>query len=211
MAGASALAGAVERTEASSSELAELRLLHLVQAGLVDLTDEERAEVVRLLVGRTASPSVSGSPGHRSEVLRVAVTARDRALAHQSGESRGRPPHRGGGGGGGEGLRGHPPAARRPQRPTLGRRDAAVHETPRPALRLDRGDDGSRSADQLLVEIAGLVAVPLALAVLMAEIAPATVNEVVGRAGVCIERGHAGAEVGRIVSGRARRFEGRGI
>jgi 50S ribosome-binding GTPase len=46
---ATRLAGEVERVIASSNELAQLRLLHLVHARLVDFDDDERVEVDRVL------------------------------------------------------------------------------------------------------------------------------------------------------------------
>jgi hypothetical protein len=39
---------ALERLEAGSRELAELRLLHLVMAGLIEVSPEERVEIDRL-------------------------------------------------------------------------------------------------------------------------------------------------------------------
>ena len=52
----------VERLEASAPELAELRLLHLVISGAAGFTDEESAEVNRLVAGGTLRPGIEGRP-----------------------------------------------------------------------------------------------------------------------------------------------------
>jgi hypothetical protein len=62
VAGAADLVLAIDRLEASSGALALLRLQHLVLAGLVDLDDDQRAEVDRLC-------------GTGSETERVGVAA----------------------------------------------------------------------------------------------------------------------------------------
>ena len=56
--GAAGLASDIERVEASSEELALLRLLHLVLAGLVEVGTDDRAEIDRLVGGRSPAERV---------------------------------------------------------------------------------------------------------------------------------------------------------
>lgn len=84
LAGAGDLAAGVERLEASSPELGQLRLLHLVHARLADLQDAERAEVDRLLgpgslAERLGEPVGTAVPGLQAVTIRAIEHWRARA------------------------------------------------------------------------------------------------------------------------------------
>ena len=75
VAGWSDIVDAIDRLEASSGELALLRLQHLVLAGHVDMSDEERAEVDRL-TGSTDPRARTGLPaGVAADDVRAAALA----------------------------------------------------------------------------------------------------------------------------------------
>lgn len=72
--GAVGLGSDIERVEAGSEELALLRLLHLVLAGLVEVDPDERAEIDRLVGGRSPTervglPADAGPAGVRAASL----------------------------------------------------------------------------------------------------------------------------------------------
>ena len=71
--GATGLAAEIERVEAASEELALLRLLHLVLAGLVEVDPDERLEIERLTGG--------GSPAERAGLPADATPDAVRAAA----------------------------------------------------------------------------------------------------------------------------------
>ena len=73
------LVAGIERVEASSRQLAELRVLHLVHAGIVTLTDDERAEVDRLLATGSTAERLGRPVGTGAHELRpVALAAIER-------------------------------------------------------------------------------------------------------------------------------------
>jgi hypothetical protein len=79
MAGASDVVVAVDRLEASSQDLALLRLLHLVLTGAVELTPGERTEVDRLCGAGAPGDRVGIEPGASDgEVRAAALTAIER-------------------------------------------------------------------------------------------------------------------------------------
>lgn len=73
--GASTLTAAVERTEAGSAELRQLRLLHLVRARIAELADDERAEVERVLGFGSVAERLGEPVGTRVPELRAASLA----------------------------------------------------------------------------------------------------------------------------------------
>jgi hypothetical protein len=94
LAGSQNLRAAVERIESSAHELAELRLLHMLLTGAVELTEEQAKEVARLTAGgdpaeRLGLPADLGLEPERAEVLgrleewrmRAAHPLTDRATA----------------------------------------------------------------------------------------------------------------------------------
>ncbi len=92
VAGASEVIVAIDRLEASSGELALLRLLHLVLSGTVGLGPDQRAEVDRLC--GSGGPADRTGPGRRRHGRRGArgVAGRDRALAIGRRQPDERPP-----------------------------------------------------------------------------------------------------------------------
>ncbi|HEY7524585.1 MAG TPA: GTPase [Candidatus Limnocylindrales bacterium] len=69
----------LERLESGSRELAELRLLHLVMAGLVDVTPEERLEIERLAGSGSARERLGADAGAPlPAVRRVAIEGIER-------------------------------------------------------------------------------------------------------------------------------------
>jgi predicted GTPase len=73
MPGSSDLVADIERLEVSSQEIAQLRLLHLVLTGLVEVDDAERSEIERL--------SATGSTAERAGVAATASPDEVRAAA----------------------------------------------------------------------------------------------------------------------------------
>ena len=74
--GAGDLVLAVDRLEASSQDLALLRLLHLVLTGAVDLAPDERAEVDRLCGAGAATERLGLDPGSSpAEIRETALEA----------------------------------------------------------------------------------------------------------------------------------------
>lgn len=74
-AGSQNLRAAVERVEAGAHELAELRLLHMLLTGAVELAEDQTEEVARLTAGgdpaeRLGLPGDTGREAERTEVLR---------------------------------------------------------------------------------------------------------------------------------------------
>lgn len=63
-----------ERIEASAAEFARIRAAHLISAGLVELRDDEQAELTRLLLGTTPAQAlgVSSDAVHRAALAGVA-------------------------------------------------------------------------------------------------------------------------------------------
>lgn len=63
-----------ERIEASAAEFARIRAAHLISAGLVELRDDEQADLTRLLLGTTATQAlgVSSDAVHRAALDGVA-------------------------------------------------------------------------------------------------------------------------------------------
>ena len=75
LAGSQNLRAAVERVETGAHELAELRLLHMLLTGAVELTEEQAEEVTRLTAGgdpadRLGLPADLGLDAEQAEVLR---------------------------------------------------------------------------------------------------------------------------------------------
>ena len=75
VAGASELAAEVERVEAGSEELALLRLLHLVLAGLVEVSPDERLEIGGLTGGGSPAERVGLAGDAAPEAVRAAALA----------------------------------------------------------------------------------------------------------------------------------------
>ena len=73
--GASELAAEVERVEAASEELALLRLLHLVLAGLVEVSPDERLEIERLTGAGSPAERVGLAEGATPEAVQAAALA----------------------------------------------------------------------------------------------------------------------------------------
>ena len=78
IAGASDVVVSVDRLEASSQDLALLRLLHLVLTGVVELSPAERAEVDRLCASAPAAERVGTPDASADEVRRTALDAIER-------------------------------------------------------------------------------------------------------------------------------------
>ena len=74
--GAEALAAEVERVEASAHELAELRLLHLLFTGAVDMTEDEHREIDRLTSGGEPAERLGVEPDESADVERATALAR---------------------------------------------------------------------------------------------------------------------------------------
>jgi len=75
LAGSQNLRAAVERVETGAHELAELRLLHMLLTGAVELTEEQAEEVTRLTAAgdpadRLGLPADLGLDAEQAEVLR---------------------------------------------------------------------------------------------------------------------------------------------
>lgn len=73
VAGATALVSRIEQIEAGSQALALLRLLHLVLAGLVRMSPEERAEIERLTNAGAANERLGLAPDADSDAVRAAA------------------------------------------------------------------------------------------------------------------------------------------
>ena len=73
--GAAELASDIERVEAGSEQLALLRLLHLVLAGLVEVDPDERAEIDRLVGAASPGERVGLAADARSDAVRAASLA----------------------------------------------------------------------------------------------------------------------------------------
>ena len=71
--GASVLVAEIERVEASSQEIAQLRLLHLVLTGLIEVTDAERAEIDRLSGSGPLGPRAGLPPEAPPDQIRIAA------------------------------------------------------------------------------------------------------------------------------------------
>ncbi len=78
IAGASDVVVSVDRLEASSQDLALLRLLHLVLTGVVELSPAERAEVDRLCASAPGAERVGMPDAGADEVRRTALDAIER-------------------------------------------------------------------------------------------------------------------------------------
>jgi hypothetical protein len=69
-----------ERIEASAAEFARIRAAHLIASGLVELRDDEQADLTRLLLGTTASQALGVSAdGVRTAALDGVTRWRTRA------------------------------------------------------------------------------------------------------------------------------------
>jgi hypothetical protein len=75
VAGGSEIVEAVDRLEASSGELALLRLQHLVLAGLLALAEDERVEIDRLTGGGDSATRVGLAPAADADEVRAAAVA----------------------------------------------------------------------------------------------------------------------------------------
>ncbi len=82
--GSENLRASIERVEAGAHELAELRLLHLLLTGAVDLPEEQKQEIARLTAGgdpaeRLGLPAGTGLDVERAETLQRLEVWRTRA------------------------------------------------------------------------------------------------------------------------------------